>query len=62
MRKTFTQKVKEFMQNIGTIIFVLAIITIGGMILVAWSTIMVKVYETVYKLDLSEIVKFIFGR
>ncbi|HEC63753.1 MAG TPA: hypothetical protein ENI23_00500 [bacterium] len=62
MRKPFTQKAKEFVQNIGTIIFVLAIITVGGMILVGWSTIMVKVYETVYKLDLSEIVKFIFGR
>ena len=62
MRKTFTQKVKEFVQTLGAWILALVIITIGGMILVGWSTIMVKVYETVYKLDLSEIVKFIFGR
>ncbi len=62
MRKTFTKKVKEFFQTLGTIIFVLAIITIGGMILVVISTIIVKTYETAYKLDLSEIVKFIFGK
>ncbi len=62
MRKTFTQKAKEFIQTLGTLILVLVIITIGGMIMVAYSTIMVKTYETVYKLDLSEIVKFIFGR
>ena len=62
MRKTFTQKAKGFVQTLGTLILILAIITIGGMILIVWSTIMVKVYETAYKLDLSEIVKFIFGK
>ena len=62
MRKTFTQKAKGFVQTLGTLILVLVIITIGGMILVAWSTIIVKAYETIYKLDLSEIIKFIFER
>lgn len=56
MKKSLALKAKEFIQTIGTIGLVLTIITIGGMIIVVYSTIMVKTFQLVYKLDL---IKFI---
>ncbi len=56
MRKPFKVIVKEFFDALGTLLLILAMVTVGGMVLVAYSTIMVKTFQLVYKLDL---IKFI---